>query len=185
MATNKDTKVVTGKVRFSFVHLFEPTAFEGQEPKYSVMILIPKTDKALLAKIKKAQKAAAEAGKEKFKGKIPANLKTTLRDGDEEYPDQPEFEGMMFMSVSSKTKPQIIDRNKDAITDSQEVYSGCYGRVSLNFYAYNTAGNKGISAGLNNVQKLTDGDFLGGRSNAEDDFDDDYDYESDEEDDML
>lgn len=184
------TKVITGKVRASFVHLLEPDAFEGQDPKYSVMLLIPKTDKVTLSKIKKAQKAAAEAGKSsKFDGKLPKNLKNTLRDGDEEQDtdEYPEFKGMYFINASSKTKPGIVDKDRQEILDPDDIYSGMYVRASLNFFAYNTAGNKGVSAGLNNIQKVGDGDFLGGRSSAEDDFDDWEDDEdvADEEDDDI
>ncbi len=181
---NSDTKVVTGKVRLSYVHVFEPSAIEeGQEKKYSTAILIPKSDKETLKKIKAAVEAAKTAGLAKFGGKIPANLKTPLRDGDEEREDQPEYAGHYFLNASSKTKPGVVDANVQPILDSTEVYSGCYGRVSINFYAFNTAGNKGIACGLNNVQKLADGDYLGGRSRAEDDFDavDD----SDDDDDFL
>lgn len=182
--TNQDTKVITGKVRLSYVHAFKPAAVdEGQDPKYSVCILIDKKDKETLSKIKKAIEAAKEAGKAKFGGKIPANLKTPLRDGDEEYEDGnrgEEFQGCYFINASSKTKPGIIDKNKETITDSDALYSGCYGRVSINFYAFNTAGNKGIAAGLNNIQKVAEGDFLGGRSRAEDEFD-----EFEDDDDML
>ena len=180
------TKVVTGKVRLSYVHLFEQYSINGSEPKYSMAILIPKKDKDTLKKIKSAQTAAAEAGKEKFNGKVPTNLSTTLRDGDEDQDTvaNPEYAGHFYMNVSSKTKPNVVDRDMNAILDSGEVYSGCYARVSLNFFAYNTAGNKGISAGLNNVQKLADGDPLGGvGSSAEDDFSDDLDDEGD--DDLL
>lgn len=177
------TKVITGKVRASFVHLLEATSFEGQDAKYSVMLLIPKSDKKTLNKIKQAQQAAAEAGKSnKFGGKLPSKVKTTLRDGDEEMDtdEYPEFTGMMFINVSSKTKPGIVDANRQEIIDPSEIYSGMYIRASINFFAYNTAGNKGVSAGLNNIQKVADGDFLGGRSKAEDDFDD---WETDEDDD--
>ncbi|MBG9786921.1 DUF2815 family protein [Brevibacillus laterosporus] len=178
--TNKDTKVITGKVRFSYAHLFKPTAIDdNQEPKYSVCLLIPKSDKETLRKIKAAVDAAKQAGASTWGGKIPANLKTPLRDGDDERPDQPEYAGHYFINANSKQKPGIVDKNRDEILDSTEVYSGCYGRASINFYAYNTAGNKGIACGLNNVQKLADGDFLGGRSRAEDDFDE---VEDDEED---
>ncbi|ARW39033.1 hypothetical protein BUN12_2333 [Bacillus amyloliquefaciens] len=178
--TNTNTKVVTGKVRFSYLHAFQPHAIEeGQEPKYSTAILIPKTDKDTLRKIKAAVEAAKEAGKSKWGGKIPANLKTPLRDGDEERPDQEEYAGCYFLNASSKTKPGIVDRNLNHIIDSEELYSGCYGRVSINFYAFNTAGNKGIACGLNNIQKLEDGDYLGGRSRAEDDFDALDDFEND------
>lgn len=180
---NNTTKVVTGKVRLSYVALLEPKAFEGQEPKYSTVILIPKEDKATLNKIKKAQKAAYEANKnDKLKGVKWEKLKTTLRDGDEEDPEErPELVGHYFMSVSSKTAPGIIDKYKEKVDSPDEVYSGVYARVSLNFYAYNTAGNKGVTAGLNNVQIVAKGDYLGGRSSADADFDEweDEDYEED------
>lgn len=187
------TKVVTGKVRLSYAHLFEPYASrDDQEKKYSCAILIPKEDTATLGKIRKAQKAALEAGlTSKFGGKKPPNLKTTLRDGDEEadLERNPEYAGHYFMNVSSKTKPGVVDGNLNEIIDSSEVYSGCFARVSINAFAYNTNGNRGISFGLNHVQKIADGDFLGGRSRAEDDFealgDDDGDDPFAEDDDLL
>jgi hypothetical protein len=175
VATQNTTKVVTGKVRLSYVHLFEAFSnIEGQEPKFSCVILIPKSDKATVGKIQRAIEAAAENGKNKvFNGKVPANLKTTLHDGDEEgdLERNPEYEGHYFMSVSSKTKPGIVDKDVNPILDSTEVYSGCFARVSINAFPYSVNGNKGISFGLNHVQKLADGDYLGGRSKAEDDFD--------------
>jgi len=173
-ATASDTKVVTGKVRLSYVHVFEPYANDANdEEKYSCVILVPKTDTATLAKLEKAVKAAAEQGKNsKFDGKIPGNLQTTLHDGDEEgdLEKNPEYEGQMYMSVSSKTKPGIVDANVNPILDSTEVYSGVYARVSINAFPYNYKGKKGVSFGLNHIQKLADGDYLGGRSKAEDDF---------------
>jgi hypothetical protein len=172
--TNSDTKVVTGIVRLSYVHLFEPYAQDSdQDEKYSCVILIPKSDKATLAKIDKAIKAAAEAGKNsRFDGKIPANLVTTLHDGDEEgdLEKNPEYEGQMYMSISSNTRPGIVDKDVQDILDSTEIYSGCYARVSMNAFAYNYKGKKGVSFGLNHVQKVKDGDYLGGRTRAEDDF---------------
>lgn len=175
MATTASaTKVVTGEVRLSYVHLFEPYAQDSdQDEKYSCVILIPKSDKKTLKKIDDAIKAAAEAGKNsKFDGKIPANLQTTLHDGDEEgdLEKNPEYEGHMFMSISSKTKPGIVDADVNPILDSTEVYSGAYARVSINAFPYNYKGKKGVSFGLNHVQKTKDGDYLGGRSRAEDDF---------------
>jgi len=171
VTTNQTTKVVTGKVRLSYAHLFKPTAIaEGQDPKYSVCVLIPKSDKATLQKIKAAVDAAKQQGASKWGGKIPANLKTPLRDGDEERPDQDEYKGMYFLNASSKQAPGIVDKQCNPILDSTEVYSGCYGRVSMNFYPFAQAGNKGIACGLNHVQKIADGDYLGGRSRAEDDF---------------
>lgn len=184
--TNSDTKVVTGPVRLSYVHLFEPYSnIEGQEKRYSTTLLIPKSDKKTLAALKAAQQAAAEAGRAKvFNGSVPKNLKTTLHDGDEEgdLEKNPELEGHFYMAVSSKTKPGIVERVDGElipIDDSSEVYSGCYARVSLNAFAYNTQGNRGISFGLNHVLKVRDGDYLGGRTRAEDDFAD-YDDSSDE-----
>lgn len=169
---NSDSKVITGKVRFSYVHIFKPYAVnEGQEPKYSVCLLIPKSDKKTLKAIEKAVNAAKEAGKSKWGGQIPSNLKTPLRDGDVERPDQPEFVGHYFLNANSNQAPGVVNAQVQPILDSSEVYSGCYGRASINFYAYNVSGNRGIACGLNNIQKLEDGDFLGGRSRAEDDFD--------------
>lgn len=168
------TKVVTGKVRLSYVHVFEPYSQDNDsDAKYSCVLLIPKRDKQTLAKIDEAIAAAAEAGKNtKFGGTIPRQLVTILHDGDEEadLERNPEYEGHMYMSVASKTKPGIVDQDVNPILDSTEVYSGCYARVSINAFAYNYKGKKGISFGLNHIQKLADGDFLGGRSRAEDDF---------------
>lgn len=175
MATTASaTKVVTGTVRLSYVHLFEPYSQDSdQEEKFSCVILIPKTDKKTLGKINKAIEAAAEQGKNsKFDGKIPKNLVTTLHDGDEEgdLEKNPEYEGHMFMSISSKTKPGLVDSDVNPILDSTELYSGAYARVSMNAFPYNYKGKKGVSFGLNHVQKVKDGDYLGGRSRAEDDF---------------
>ena len=175
MATTASaTKVVTGKVRLSYAHLFEPFSNnEGQEPKFSTAILIPKSDKKTLAAIETAQAAALEQGKtSKFGGKVPVKWSTTLHDGDTEQDLErnPEYAGHMYMTVSSKTRPGIVDAAVKPILDSTEVYSGCYARVSINAFPYSNSGNKGVSFGLNHVQKLADGDFLGGRSKAEDDF---------------
>lgn len=168
MATT--TKVVTGKVRLSYANLLAPRANEeGQEPKYSVCLLIPKTDKDTVSKIKAAIEAAKEADKGKWGGKIPAGLKAGLRDGDTER-DSPEYKGHWFLNASSKRKPQIVDSNLQPILDADEVYSGMYARVSVNFYGYNTNGNKGVGAGLGNVQKIADGERLAGAARAEDEF---------------
>lgn len=193
-ATAAPTKVVTGKVRLSYCHLFEPfSSFEGQDPKYSTVILIPKTDKVTLRKIKAAQQAALELGKaSKFNGSIPKNWKNTLHDGDEEadLDKNPEYEGHYYMTVSNKTKPGVVDQALNPVMDQTEVYSGCYARVSLNAYAFNVSGSKGVSFGLNHVQKLADGEAFGSFSKAEDDFDvvegyEDLVVESDDEDEDL
>ena len=172
------TKVVTGKVRFSYAHVFEPVAIDdGATPKYSVAILIPKDDAETLAKIDAGIKAAMEVGKAKLevKGKMPKNLKTPLRDGDDERPDDENYEGMMFLNASSTSKPGIVDADLEKLMDKDEFYSGCYGRASINFYAFSVSGNKGIAAGLQNLQKTEDGESLSGGASAEDDFGDDLD----------
>lgn len=167
------TKVVTGKVRFCYVNVFEPTAMnEGDTPKYNICVLIPKSDTATIDKIKKAIEAAKEAGKAKLadkNGRIPANLKLPLRDGDEERLDDPAFEDHYFINANSMRQPSIVDRSLNPIMSRDEFYSGCYGRASINFYAFN-ASSKGIAAGLNNLQKLEDGEMLAGGSTAEEDF---------------
>jgi len=176
----RNTKVVTGKVRFSFVNVFEARTYgEGQIPKYSVMLLIPKTDVATIDRIKKAIDAAAQKGLvTKFGGKLPAILKTTLKDADKDTNQDGELfadiwpyaAGHYLLNVSSKNPPQIVDAELNPITNPAEFYSGCYGRASINFFAFNNNGNKGISAGLNNLQKLEDGEPLGGFTTAEQDF---------------
>lgn len=178
--TPSKTKVVTGKVRLSYVHLWEPwsSGADGQEPKYSCTLLIPKADGFTLAALRAAQQSALEQGKDgKFGGKIPKVWDDTIHDGDEEadLDKNPEYAGHYYMSVSSKTRPGIVDASVQPILDSTEVYSGCYARVSINAFPYAVSGKKGVSFGLNHVQKLADGDFLGGRSNAADDFGDDAD----------
>lgn len=165
------TKIVTGKARLSYVNLLTPRAQEeGKEPKYSVCLLIPKSDAKTVAAIKQAIEAAKEAGKPTWGGKVPPGLKVPLRDGDTER-DTAEYKGHWFLNASSKRKPQVVDANVQPILDSNEVYSGMFARVSINFYAYNQAGNRGIAAGLGNVQKIADGEALGGAaSRAEDEF---------------
>ncbi|MPM16504.1 hypothetical protein SDC9_62885 [bioreactor metagenome] len=169
-AKRTGTKVTTGKVRLSYAHLFAPHAIEGNEPKYSVSVIIPKSDKETLQAIKEAVAEAKEQGKGKWNGKVPANIKTPLRDGDVEREGDEAYAGCYFLNANSKNKPGVVDINVQPVLDATEVYSGCYGRLTLNFYAYNANGNKGIAAGLGNVQKLEDGEPLGGFTRAEDDF---------------
>lgn len=171
-AKRTGTKVTTGKVRLSYAHIFEPHAMnEGQEAKYSVSVIIPKSDKETLKAIKEATDQAKKDGAGKWGNKIPGNLKTPLRDGDVEREDDEAYKGCYFLNASSKNKPGVVDANVQPVLDATEVYSGCYARLTLNFYAYNASGNKGIAAGLGNIQKLEDGEPLGGFTRAEDDFD--------------
>ncbi len=183
-------KVVTGRVRLSYCHLMEPRKVNlKDDPKYSTAIIIPKSDKATLRAIKAAQEIAREEGKSsKWGGRIPKNLAYTLKDGDnEEVTDlerNPEYEGCYYMNVSSgTTRPGIVGRDLEPITDSEEIYSGIYARVSMTAFPYDFQGNKGVSFGLNHVQKVADGEPFGGRARAEDDFDALED--EDEEDDAL
>ena len=170
------TKVVTGIVRLSYANVWEPTSVNGSNPKYSVSLIIPKDDKDTIDRINKAIDAAIKAGAPKFGGKIPnkAALKLPLRDGDLERDDEA-YQNSYFVNANSNTPPQIVDRAVQPILDRSEVYSGCYARVSVNFYAYNSNGNKGIACGLGNIQKVKDGPALGGKSTAAEDFTADFD----------
>lgn len=180
MANVSKTKVITGKnTRLSYFHGWEPTSINGGPERYSVSVLIPKDDKETVKAINDAVDTAIEEGIAKFGGKKPnkAAIKLPLRDGDTEREDEA-YAGHWFINANSKTAPQIVDKAVKPILDRDEVYSGCYARVSLNFYAFNSNGNKGIACGLGNIQKIRDGEPLGGRSSAADDFsteeDDDF-----------
>lgn len=172
-------KVITGIVRLSYANVWEPKSINGGTEKYSVSLIIPKSDTKTLTAINTAVDVAIEDGKGKFGGKIPnkAALKLPLRDGDAERDDEA-YENSFFVNANSTTPPQIVDKNVNPILDRSEVYSGIYARVSINFYAFNSNGNRGVACGLGNIQKVRDGEPLGGRSNAADDFateaDDDF-----------
>lgn len=178
------TKVITGvNTRWSYVNAWEPKSINGGAPKYSVSLIIPKSDTRTIEKIQAAIQAAYEEGQGKLKGNgksVPALsvLKTPLRDGDAERPDDEAYADSYFVNANSGTAPGIVDADRNPIIDRSEVYSGVYGRASINFYAFNSNGNKGIACGLNNLQKIRDGEPLGGKSRAEDDFateeDDDF-----------
>jgi len=165
------SKIITGKVRASFVHLFEAQSVNGSEPKFSCSFIISKSDTETVNAIKAATEEARQEGVPKWGGKIPPNLKLPLRDGDVDRPDDPNYEDCYFINASSKEKPGVVDRKRVPITDPLTVYSGCYVRASLNIYPFNTNGNRGIAAGLNNVQFWRDGEPLNGRMRAEDEFD--------------
>ena len=173
---NNPTKVITGvNTRWSYVNAWEPKSNNGGAPKYSVSLIIPKSDTKTLEKIRAAIQAAYEEGQSKLKGNgrsVPAlsALKTPLRDGDAERPDDEAYANSYFVNANSGTAPGIVDADRNPILERSEVYSGVYGRASINFYAFNSNGNKGIACGLNNLQKIRDGEPLGGKSRAEDDF---------------
>lgn len=181
---NNPTKVITGvDTRWSYANVWDPKSINGGTPKYSVSLIIPKSDKVTIQKIKAAIQAAYEEGESKLKGNgksVPSLsvLKTPLRDGDLERPDDEAYRNAYFVNANSATAPGIVDADRQQIIDRSEVYSGVYGRASINFYAFNSNGNKGIACGLNNLQKIRDGEPLGGKASAESDFatDDDDDF---------
>lgn len=167
-----NSKVITGvNTRLSYFNGWDPVSINGSAEKYSVSVLIPKDDITTIKAIEKAIDQAIEDGIAKFGGKKPnkAAIKLPLRDGDIEREDEA-YKGHYFINANSLTPPQIVDRQVQPILDRSEVYSGCYARVSLNFYAFNSNGNKGVACGLGNIQKIRDGEPLGGRSTASDDF---------------
>ena len=178
------TKVITGvNTRWSYANVWQPKSINGGAEKYSVSLIIPKSDTVTINKIKAAIQSAYEEGESKLKGNgksVPplAALKTPLRDGDVERPDDPVYAGSYFINANSATAPGSVDADRQPILDRSEVYSGVYGRASINLYAFNSNGNKGIACGLNNLQKIRDGEPLGAKSRAEDDFateeDDDF-----------
>lgn len=177
MSNQKNTtKVVTGVVRLSYANVWEATSINGGTPKYSVSLIIPKDDTKTISAINAAIDAAIKEGAAKFGGKIPnkAALKLPLRDGDVERDDEA-YKNAFFVNANSTTAPQIVDRSVQPILDRSEVYSGCYARVSINFYAFNSNGNRGVACGLGNIQKVRDGETLGGRTSAADDFASDLD----------
>lgn len=177
MSIQNPTKVITGvNTRWSYANVWDAKSINGGAPKYSVSLIIPKSDTATVAKIKAAIEAAYQEGQAKLKGNgksVPplAAIKNPLRDGDIERPDDEAYKGCYFINANSATAPGIVDADRNPIMDRSEVYSGVYGRASINLYAFNSNGNRGIACGLNNLQKIRDGEPLGGKPRAEDDFD--------------
>ena len=182
------TKVVTGLVRFSYCNVWEPKSISGSAPKYSVSLIIKKSDTKTVELFKKAIQAAYEEGQNKLRGNgrtVPPleSLKTPLRDGDTERPDDEAYRGCWFVNANANAdhKPAIVDTNCQQIMDHSEVYSGVYGRASVNCYAYNVNGNRGIACGLNHLMKVCDGPHLGSGSSAKSDFDDGFKFDEAEE----
>ena len=181
MAKQSNTKVITGLVRLSYANVWEPKSINGGDPKYSCSIIIPKSDTETVNAINAAIDCAIKEGIGKFGGKTPPKgaLKLPLRDGDTERPDDPAYAGASFVNANATSAPGIVDADRNPILTRSEVYSGVYGRASITFYAFNSSGNRGIACGLNNLQKIRDGEPLGGKASAESDF------AADEDDDFL
>ena len=178
------TKVITGKnTRWSYVNAWEAKAStENGVPKFSVSLIIPKDDVATINRIKSAIEHAYREGESKLKGSARtcpplSAIKTPLRDGDIERPDDPAYANAYFINANSVTAPGIVDADCNPILAHSEVYSGVYGRASITFYAFNSNGNRGIACGLNNLQKIRDGEPLGSKASAESDFQTDDDDE--------
>lgn len=168
--------ITTDRARLSYEHLFKAYAHTpGQEEKYSVTVLIPKSDMTTKARIDTAITAAKNAGISKcWNGAVPAVVATPIHDGDgvrvngEPFGD--ECKGHWVFTASSKNAPEVVDLNMAAIINPSEVYSGIFARVSVNFFAYNSNGKRGVGCGLNAVQKLSDGEPLGNRISAAEAF---------------
>lgn len=181
---NNLMKVITGpETRWSYANVWEAKSINGGTPKFSVSLIVPKSDTTTVSKIKAAIEAAYHEGEAKLKGNgksVPplAAIKTPLRDGDSERPDDPAYANAYFINANSATAPGIVDADRNPVLIRSEVYSGVYGRASINFYSFNSNGNKGIACGLNNLQKVRDGEPLGGKTSAESDFatEDDEDF---------
>jgi len=177
-------KVVTGaNTRWSYLNVWDARSINGSAPKYSISLIIPKSDTQTIAKIKAAIEAAYRDGLGKLRGTSKAApplaaVKSPLRDGDVERPEDPAYENAYFLNANSSKRPEIVDAGCNPIFDHSEVYSGVYGKASISFFAFNNNGVKGIACGLNNLQKLRDGEHLDGYTSALDDFgtsfDDDF-----------
>lgn len=170
---NEMTNVTTGEVRFSYTHLFKPyAAMQGQEEKFSTTILVPKTDTDTMARVNAAIEVAKQRGiSDKWNGVCPPIVPTPVYDGDGVRPSDgmpfgEECKGHWVFTASAKADypPEVVDRMGNPIINQSEVYSGMYGRVNVTFYPYMFGGKKGIGCGLGPVQKLRDGEALGGGS---------------------
>jgi hypothetical protein len=178
MTNQRPTQLITGEVRISYEHLLKPSVNSNRpndEPKYSATLLIPKSDMATKQKIDAAIQAAIQDGiQNRWGGVKPAQVPIPIHDGDgvreSGEPYGPECKGCWVMTASSKQRQDIVDANLNPIMDSTEIYSGIYALVVINFFAYNSAGKKGIGCGLGPVKKTRDGEPLGGRVTAADAF---------------
>lgn len=181
------TKVTTGKIRLSYLNVVTARAMgEGETPKFSSAILIPKKINGKvnpdLAKIEEAVKEAKEQGKsKKWGGKIPATLKLPLRDGDEEHPEDEAYTGHFFLNASNTRKPVLLDTDKRPLENDGDLYSGAYARVAINFYPFKSK-SLGVAVSLESILKLEDGESLGGGIVT---YDDAVAAFSDDEDDLL
>lgn len=176
-------KIQIKNVRLSYANVFTARAMqEGQEPKYSTQIIMDKNHPQL----EEVKKAIFAVAKEKFPklvigSKFPARLKSPLRDGDEEYDDDENYSNKIFFNASNKRRPTVVDRDRSAIADDDNIiYSGCYANAIVEFYGFDTAGNKGVAVSLGGIQFVRDGEALGGKGVTAEEFDE---VDSDEDED--
>ena len=176
---NENTIVVTKMVRFNYVNLFKPASMNGSKPKYGVSVIIPKSDKVTIKAIKKSIEAAKAAleNKKGAKAVDEEGFHNPLLDGDKKGDEA--YKDSYFINAKSELKPKVFNCNKEEGVDETTIYSGCYGRASINFYGYSKVG-RGVAAGIRGVKKYKDGEHLGGGANIEKDFDDDFDDEDDD-----
>lgn len=157
-----DTGIRIGEVRFSYARVLEP----NDKGKYSCCILIPQEDEEALDLIEDAIEAAKQKGSDRFwKGKVPKDVRTPLRDGDEDHPEDDAFAGMMFLNASNNYQPKVVKKDDfgfENIDDPAEFYSGCWGAVTLEFYPYDNSGNRGVAVSLGNILKTRDDTRLAG-----------------------
>ena len=168
MKNSNLTKVIV-PCRFSYLHCFKAHSINDGEPKYSVSAIIDKNDKKTINEIEKAIEVAKNNYICRW-GKLPSNYKTPLRDGDVQKADNEAYNNSFFLNANSISKPQVVNAKVQIITDEEEVYSGCYGRISVTFYPYNANGNCGIAAGLGNIQMIRRGKPLGDKISASEEF---------------
>lgn len=177
MYQNDAQKVLTGEVRLSYCNLIQPRApMNGQgDPKYSVTVLIPKTDYATKADIDQSIEAAARDATAKIWGGVRPQFASIVWDGDgvrkNGMPFGPECKGHWVLTASTKQRPQVVGiDNINVELAPQDIYSGMYARVTLRFYGFNQKGNRGVGCGLGNVMKVRDGEPLAGGASASSDF---------------
>lgn len=166
------TKTTLKNVIISYPNLFTPKQIMASgEPKYSTAILIAKNDKENLNKLK----AIIEEAKKDPKLSGVKKIALPLYDGDEEKPDDKYYAGCFYLNAkaSENHPPKVVDRHVEPIMDQDEIYAGCICNISVTAYAYNFSGHTGVGIGLGNVQKVKDGERMGGGStSAESDFED-------------
>lgn len=170
--SNRDrvTSRIVIPCRFAYLNCWRPVTQYNGVQKYTVAAIIDKNDKETITQVEDAIEYVKNQSIQLWGGRIPMNLKLPLHDGDEEKPDNSTFKNCYYINAKSKEPPQIVDNKVQTITDQTEVYSGCYGKISMTFYSYNLGGAKGIAAWLGNIQKLKDGEPFTCKISARDDF---------------